>query len=891
VIDIRAHIETLYDQGSRVLVFPSEIAAAMWRRALLKPHRRAIDGERLVSWDRFKQQLPGVRRDRRPASRVTRLVFAYGLIEETAGRSDFQILFNSEYPESAGASVSAIARLLPRIPSLLSPTDTLRPELVREYRAILDRYRAWLERYRLFEADWEDPPALEGTRLPGRPVIVWPELIEDFPEYESWIRENGETVPLAEAGNPSPASSSGAPPVRIFENYHQEIRAVFSDIEGDLERNIPLHEIALTLADLDAMRPWIELESRRRSIPVRFAGGRPVAESAGARWLLRMDDLVASDFSVVTLATVLLDRSVPWRSRRFLEQLIEFGYRSHAYCTADWTEAFALAERLPEGTWIGDIGIRPRAVRGWRERFGRLRRGILAIVGASSAAELAGKITAFARAHLEPPESERWRPDGDDGAERVFSIAQAEAAQLVHLESYGIPVLQPWAIYRDLLRERLYVPQGSTGSVAVYPYRVAAGIPAQRHYVLNLAQNATRVKPVRPLGPRTEELRGMHWNERDRSAAFLRAYGLFGDRGAWSCAVEGPAGAQVVASEILARQDVDPRRRSVPPEDRRSAEDRWWREGRHRPTRMYRSQYRGLVNARSVALADPGPDYQREPVAPDLVAEIPLDPLSLSPTTIRQFSTCSFSYLLGTVLSIDRRDYGYLPENRRVLGTALHRAMELLLTETGINDPAQAVSRALSDPTVRIQMPRRAETERCRWYEAVARLILQDEELAIDAPGESELKLSWDRQGARMTGKADRVTGLEDGPLSIVDFKLTSGSIPTQAQVAAGKELQIPLYALMLRERYGRAVDRVGYVDLSDGAVRWIARREGSSGQRRTAAAVDELIENLPDRIDAIRRRIKAGDFRCDDENDCSRCGMRSICRRCYVTRRYRDAP
>lgn len=893
MIDIFQTIETLYDDGRHVLVFPSEIAAAMWRRALLTPERPAVDVERLLSWDRFKQLLPGIRRDRRPASRVSRLAFAYDLIDSISGGEEFRVLFNSEFPDSALASVSAIARMLPRIPALLSDEGALRPELIREYREIDARYRDWLDRYSLFEAEWEDLPSLESVRLPGRPAILWPELIEDFEEYRDWIRTNGTVITLERA----------APLVRLFENYHQEIRAVFSEIQNDLDREVPLHEIAMTVADLDAMRPWIELESIRRSIPVRFAGGRPVAESAGASWLLRFDDLVGSDFSVVALAGILLDRSVPWRSRRFLEQMIEFGYRSHAYSSADWEESFNLAERVPEGTRIGEIRIRPRAVQGWRERFRRLRRDTLRVVGASSAAELARSIAAFARANLESPESERWRPEGDDATERVFSIAQGEASRLHRLESVGVPIRRPWSMFRDLLRERLYVPQGSSGAIAVYPYRVAAGIPVQRHYLLNLSQNATRVRPPRPLGPRIEELRRLQWERRDRSAAFLWAYGLWSSRASWSCSAEGPQGSQVVASEILARPDVNPDARETPPEDLRDTEAQWWRLGGVRPTRMYRSQYRGLLNARSVALADPGADFQRAPATPILLESLDTDPLLLSPTTIRRFLICPFSYLLGTILGIDRRDYGYLPTNRLALGTALHRAMELILgggAEAGLgeesqgpnaSDPAAVIERVLTDPLYRLQAPRRAEGELRRWHQAAIVRILENEDLAVASPGESELELLWEHGGVRMKGKADRVTGLDgDRTVSIIDFKLTASSIPSQRQVAEGEELQIPLYALMLRERYGRSFDRVGYVNLSDATVRWIAERDGSSGRGNTARAVDELIEDLPARITAMRGRIENGDFRCDDENDCSRCGMRSICRRCYVTRRYRDA-
>lgn len=875
-------IESFYECGDNILVFPSEVCAEMWRRALLTPARSSLAVARLVSWDRFKQQLPGVRRDRRPASRVSRLAFVYELINRSAGDPAYQILFNSRFPESAAASAGPLARLLPRVQLLLQGADELRPDLIREYRAIFDHYRGWLDRFSFFEAEWEPPPALENTVLPLRPVVVWPELIEDFEEYREWMERAGELVTLRDPGSLAP--------FRLFASYHEEIRQVFSDIEEDLDAGIPLHEIVMSVADLDQLRPWIELESYRRSIPVRFAGGLSVARSAGARWLMRFDELVASDFSVGALAAILLDRSVPWRSRGFLGQMIEFGYRSHAYSTMDWEEAFSLARRVPEETRIGAVRISASATDGFEERFRRVRNGVLAVVNAGSAAELSRAINAFVRANLEDPESDSWRAADGGVAERVFSIAQGEVAQLRRLESHGVPIVRPWAIYRDLLRERLYVPQGSSGAIAVYPYRVAAGIPAMRHYALNLSQNATRVRATRPLGPRTEELRHLSWYQRDRSAAFLRAYGAAGDRCALSCSVEGVGGAQVVASEVLSREDVDPEQYTTPPDDLRRREEHWWAHEAPPPERMYRSQYRGLLNAMDVALTDPGTDFQRQSLAPELLSSVELEPLHLSPTMVRVFSTCPFSYLLSTLLKVRRRDYGYRPENRLTLGDALHKVMEDVLTSPVKDDPRRVVARVFADPIVRIQIPRRAEAEITRWYEAIVRRLFEDEELAIHRAGKSEMKLAWHGAAIRMEGKADRVTGLDGGgPVTIIDYKLGSGSVPTQSQVAAGEELQIPLYGLMVGHEFGVSVDRIGYVILNEARVKWITARDGTAGQRDTAERVDELIDELPVRLEAIRARIAAGDFRCPEESDCSRCGMRSICRRCYVTRRYAD--
>lgn len=806
----------------------------------------------------------------------------YDLIDRFVPELRFRLLFNSDFPASAGASAGPIARMLPRIPALLEGAGRLRPGLVHEYRIIVERYREWLDRYGMFEPEWEEVPDLDASALIGRPTVVWPDLIDDFKEYEAWFARHGETISLRD--------SAVFPEFRVFSSYHDEIRQVFADIERDLDSGVALHEIAISVAGLDRLRPWIELESNRRGVPIRFAGGRAVAVSTGVRWLTRLEELVASDFSVVALAAVVLDRSVPWRSHRFLEQMIEFGYRSHAYSIADWEEAFALARRVAEGVTIGEVRITARAIEGWEDRFRRLCNGVRAIVGARSADALVRAINAFVRANFEPPESERWREKDDGAAEHRFEIAQAEAVRLRRFEAHGPPVARPWAVYLDLLRERLYVPQGNAGSIPVYPYRVAAGIPIAKHYVLNLSQGATRVRAVRPIGPRTEELRRMGWDDRDRSAAFISAYATAGASGALSCAIAGVDGAQVVAAEIVDRAEVKAGNISAPSDDLHTIEQRWWTGGGPKPTRMYRPQHDAIAHAVEAALTDPSPDFQRERVPGELLSAIDLEPFHLSPTTARTYATCPYSYLLSAVLSIGERDYGYRAGNPMVVGSTLHRALESVLSGGEGVERNAIVGEAFADPIVRLQVPRRAEAERIRWYQAILGEILSDDRLGLDRPGRSELELSWSGNGVALHGTADRVTGLDGGgPVTIVDFKLGSGSVPKHEEVASGREPQIPLYRLMVQQEYGVEVDRIAYVILKDASVRWIADREGTPRQRTTAERVDELIEKLPEYLAGVRARVAEGDFRCGEEDQCTRCGMRSICRRCYVTRRYGD--
>ncbi|MCG8478777.1 MAG: hypothetical protein MI724_06760, partial [Spirochaetales bacterium] len=76
-------VDALYERGDTLLVFPSEVSASAWRRALVdSPRRRAIRSDRVISWDVFKERAVPIKRGRRPASRLVRLACARLMLDE-----------------------------------------------------------------------------------------------------------------------------------------------------------------------------------------------------------------------------------------------------------------------------------------------------------------------------------------------------------------------------------------------------------------------------------------------------------------------------------------------------------------------------------------------------------------------------------------------------------------------------------------------------------------------------------------------------------------------------------------------------------------------------------------------------------------------------------------
>ena len=895
--DWNAMVGDAYDRGDTMLVFPSEVAAARWRRALAsEPSRRAVRSDRVVSWDVFKERAVPVKRGDRPASSLVRRAFVGRALRENAASRFLSVLVNPRYAAAAGGSAGPIARILPQLPMLLDHRGAMRPELAADLAGLMERYRGFLTEHHLFEPEWELSREVDLSHVPWRPVIFWPDLLEDYTEYRRLLGGQVDTVAL-------PAGAQVA--ALRYATAHDEIDAVCDEIERALDAGVPAHRILVTAADLETVRPWLATEARRRDIPLRFVAGDVVGAQPGGRFFSRIRDVLESEFSAPAVAALLLDRSVPWSAPEFNRLLVEFGYASHCYTARRWGEAFELADRL----LADDRPREDRAVvpvsRGQlsvvRGRWHRFSRQLQALRSARTAAALRRALRAFLDDHLAPAGDPRWTDAGGD-VEHVYETALTELARIVRLEERGIEIVDPWPFFLAALDERGYVPRGQTAAVAVYPYRVAAGAPAALHCVIGVSQAATRVRSAPPVGVRQDELRQMGWEARDRSAAFLVAYGGLLPGARLTCADDGPSGAQVPAAELTVplHPDAPPRGSGW------QREEDWWRlDEAAPPERLYQVQREGLTRALATTLVPAGHDARREPLPPRLRAALP-PPDHYSPSAVDAYLDCPFSYFIRRMLNVREEEAGFRPDRARVLGSVLHGVLETLLnTPPAARDGvvAEVVRKAFDSDAVRFQLPEAGLHHHVAYTTDLMHLLLANPALEQERPGVTEATVSGTIGGVPVSGRADRVVGLatwdgesgttDGAPLTVLDYKLNlreqhrPGAVfggPSQ-DPAESRTLQLPLYALLLEAATGAAVEHLCYVGL-----RTIDARYVLGGKRSVSRdAMAEFRSALPGFLQEMDGAIRAGRLVCREEPDCTRCRIRAICRSCFVTRRYGD--
>lgn len=133
-------------------------------------------------------------------------------------------------------------------------------------------------------------------------------------------------------------------------------------------------------------------------------------------------------------------------------------------------------------------------------------------------------------------------------------------------------------------------------------------------------------------------------------------------------------------------------------------------------------------------------------------------------------------------------------------------------------------------------------------------------ELAFGLEGAEPLVVGPADGGVEVAGKIDRVDADESGHAVVIDYKLsTVGNYARMAdKIAAGTDLQLPIYVLAAERLLEKPVVAAGYVTLRDGGERWLRLAANAPG--RSKADVTWEGDARAAGLAAVEERIRAHD-------------------------------
>ncbi len=711
---VEAEIDAGYEAGE-TLVFPSQLAAEFWRSATLRRwyrdgRRTVVRNDRFISWDTFKERTSSSRKDRAPANSALRRLAARRLAADNAQTPFLTRVIPAAYAGDSLLFADVIRQGIPGLQILLEQQQQLDSALASDVRELIDRYSAMLDATGYFEPSWVPPEIHTGGH---RYIILFPELIEDFSEFAHLVRQREELreVPLPESIDEHAVTVSEYPDSLI------ELRDVFDQVETLLDSDVSASDIAITCGDLDGMRDEIEREARRRGLPVGLRAGVRLSDHPAGQIFARIAECVDTDFHADAVKRLIHHAAIPWRSRRLMHLVARAGI-DHGCLgggqrpAAGWYQLFDAGFSNEYRRRLEEAGITGEEV---TRAFTSLEAALRNICRARGFAELRSAVYAFLGRFVD---TDRWGTE----IEPVFQRCITVLAEWVETETRSrLSADDPFALFRGSLAESIYVRKGDVSGVAVYPYRVSAGISPLRHFVIGASRQATTIPETRLPFVREDERERIEQAQEagshirvDPTAAFHRAYTVSGDTVRLSYALKTRSGAQIappgVLEPVAGRPDRFELERAAVAASARQAPSAD-KEPTVFPVPVYPVQQKGYLHhhirisgvslARSRGLlaggafaADSGGsnpssdagestprvrDLRYHPVSDSLVQTCCAGFLSeelrvrLSPSTVQQMTGSPFSLLLSRVAGVEEDRWALCLSDPMSEGSLVHR--------------------------------------------------------------------------------------------------------------------------------------------------------------------------------------------------------------------------
>ncbi|NBB91447.1 MAG: hypothetical protein GVY23_09645 [Spirochaetes bacterium] len=897
-------IEDSLPRPSVVFVFPSEVAAAFWRaETARRSPSRAVRSDRFISWDTFKEHVLQEREALAPVNRTIRMLFADALLSENADRPFLSRIVDSRYAEEADAFAPDIESILPTLAVLSSVgVDTgLEPRLRSDVAELSRRYRHFLDAHGFFEPAWEVQRFEPGRR---EYVIFHPRLITDFGEFEPALRGNPAVRLIGgEDGASRDVVDAAGPVMREYETSRAEIRDLCAHLETLLDDGVSSRDIAVTVCGNDAFLTYLERACRRRSIPTSLRAGKPLTSYPAGRLFENLHGLPQSGYGLDAMQALLLDRAVPWRDPAAMRRVIRLGIERG--CLRNYRDA-----GREQDVWLSALG--GDKYRAERTLYGRLRAQTRALESADSFSGLRRALYEFFGTFLDTGAWSRTQL-------RVFQSCLDVLSDLIDVsERVGVVPRRPFDVWLRALRSRVYVPRDAAAGIALYPYRVAAGIEPRYHFLVNASHSRMRLVHS-PYGfLRDDEKERLGLTDTDLSDDYAAAYAVSGSSVAASYSRESFSGPDLPPSWFAERGLVQEIRRGEAALDPFDAERGYFTEARELPARVYEDQLYGLSHMSATGFTDRRPEWSQTVVDDDalrsrLHAARRTDEgrIRLSPSDVGGYRHCPFGYLLGTLLRLDPEAYTRGARTAADAGRTYHQGFERLYTRilehSGVfrRDETELYHGWVRPAAVEVTedwalrrtslSPAEIVALRAKLEESMHALIQKDAERfdgwrievleryeSVDFEGDAVLGGFMDR---RMVGPA---AGGEDAAGAVViDYKKNRLPAKKAFRVAPEdptqvEELQLPLYAEILSRLdrtiaglYLYSVEKVSYLPVfgeGEKAALDEEALESSRGAAREAAV--GMLEGL-----------RRGDFRFPDpRGGCESCSFPGICRARFVT-------
>jgi hypothetical protein len=891
-------VETIKRKIGRLdarFVFPSAVIREQWAQyAASLPNVHSVALERFIVWDDFTRTLVHATvANRKPIDNTLRALFVESVIRDNAVAPFLKAVIPEAYAAGGHVFAAAIARVLPSLQRLSSiensahSTNNYNPDAEdADFHTLKALYQKFLDDNALFESAWEQPPFRDNQH---DYYLFFTETLAEFAEYEQ---------PLSAAANVHIIPTEDAdemPVLKRYRTFREEIRATVLDIVRlNREKGIDYDQMAITVADINDVLPYLQRELYLYDVPYRARAGRPLADYGVGRMAGLLGACSANHYSFATLKALLFNQYVPWRYPERNIALIRFGVENN--CVAGYEDD--TDRRGQHDVWKDALWKNKEL----QEYYSLLKRRIDALVSAKSFLKMREAYHAFNRDFLAPYE-------GETGA--VLMLCATELSKLVALEREypSVKARSPWQFYLEVLTRRIYAPTtDEVGRVSIFQWQVAAGAPFRCHFVLGVNQHAAQVVHNDLPFLRQDKRRALSLREIDRSALFFALYSRnYGDgMTRLSYSEEAVSGWAIAHSYFTGREQEG----VLPSADAYRAETLWWRGESAFPTALHTPQKRGLSawkTRREAATKAPFSLFHASysPTLQPFADFLAGGTLNVSATQdLDDYYQCAVKWLYKRLFKVKAEDMDAKLLDDEGKGLLYHEILHVFFERIHNEEPGAAfhaahcetyskwldeAAREVCDGYRAFQGPLAAPLLGAMAHSLAMRLrrLLPVEAANFEGctPQALEIPLKLERNGLIINGRSDRISMSDDSRHCIIDYKPNATPAIKECWRKDDKppsKFQIALYIILTEAQTMVPVDDAAYISITQAKVSPVVNSESKNG--RTRSDYGNTIQTVNTMIDNFAAKVKALDFTaCGNYDDCGSCDFKAVCRRTYA--------
>ena len=825
--------------GSTVVMPTEEASRSLLTRFVLETGR-GIEKDRVIAFDTFLNLFFPGRKGRRQADRVTRLLFAKELVLRSPERLSYFIP-TDEWPELRERIVPYISSMLPH----LDEAEDAEGSLGENVRFIRDEYAAFLEKAGLYE-----PNCMDGfvNALEHEYVVALPdrdpeteEILSKFPDMR-----NIKVLSLGSEGT--------LPPLQVYDNAKQEIRTTFLRIselmrvreDGTYEAGP--EEIAISTADLEGLKPYLERESKLFDIPLCFMQGRPALEYPAGRFLVLLRELYENDYDMETMRSFFLNPAFPFRDREAVSAFVLKAINVNVKKRDRKKDRYFLAE----------------------DREDKSRQYYRMLIGyndnINTTTDPSYLINQLKSLFTRILSDEQFRGNDEDWGVFSFIMKSAMNFTTTVRELYdtgAIGEMKLFPLFMRWMEGVPYVPQEQVKGVRVYPLPQAAGVYYRYHFIMDL--NETDARKVRRSADflADYEIMGKR-RERDTTGSMLRLFLKGNEHAVFSASERTYGGAVLPLTDFSSAAEPE----MLP--DPIESEHETLLTGRKAP--LFKVQRDGRKAAEMHALRRPG---WNEDLSLGLMRS---DDEFSSPTHMFSFSQvdkyigCPMKFFTDYVFGLSNmRSYDIKDWPATEIGSRLHRVCEVFLMEESTPRDTERIAELLDEELALwadgLTVGRDGETRkmgldipllkdemaayiRNTYLPGLTKILLRIRETGGECS--TEERVEGDIDGMLFKGYMDLVLRSAEG-MKIIDFKLTR---------VKDESLQFDIYNLLM----GCGAVGSEYHLFKTGDIKAHEFRDEA-----------ELRKILSETAEGIRKGIWKG---LNTREACEGCRVRGICRR-----------